>query len=300
MYAAKTISWSASSRVQERPDQLPGPQEGPREPAQVVPRGDREQGRQPVDPGRRRGWSAGKQIAWTPTCCRRSWWSSASTRCSTPSRSTTRCSADLRRRRARRAQTAVDPAGRRRDQVAGDGRRAWQGFRVDVEGTRPGPGSSSITASTAATSSPSRSSPRRAQVRPWQTTLRNVQRSMRTCRRRRPVEAYHLEVLPAPDGLERGGRPRLPDCTGVPDRVGIDGGEVAAAGGHEGHGPREDERARGVEQHQPRRSAFAMQSEEDGQARRQVPGDRGRVVPIGFTTTGGQKNPEPVVYEIRA
>ncbi len=179
------------------------------------------------------------------------------------------------------------------------------GFRVDVEGTRPEKVILHYSVDGGDFFAEQEFARGEHYYDPWQTTLRNVQRSMDYFLTGGDARSktYHLEVLPAPMVTNVALDLDFPDYTGVPDRVGVDGGEVRALEGTKVtvHA-RTNEPAASGNISLGKLGTFAMQSEGlegNGLVGKFVVTEDGSYH-IDFTTTGGQKNPEPVVYEIRA
>ena len=140
---------------------------------------------------------------------------------------------------------------------------------------------------------------------PWQTTLRNVQRSMDYYLTGGDARSktYHVEVLPAPMVTGVTVDLDFPEYTGVPDRVGVEGGEVRAIEGTKVtvHA-KTNEPASSGKLRLGKLGTFAMQKEGDDDKAlvgKFLVTENGQYH-VQFTTTDGQNNPEPVLYEIRA
>ncbi len=140
---------------------------------------------------------------------------------------------------------------------------------------------------------------------PWQTTLRNVQQSVDYYLKGGDAESlhYHLEVTPAPMVTSVSLDYKFPDYLGLPPRTDIEGGNVEAIEGtvvtvH-------------AQTNEPARSAslvFTKAKPEPmevlSENLRELVGrfkvEESGTYTIEFQTTGGQANPEPVVYDIVA
>ena len=140
---------------------------------------------------------------------------------------------------------------------------------------------------------------------PWQTQIRNVQQSLDYYVTGGDAESrhYRVKVLPAP--MVNGVRLdfTFPSYTGVPPRTGIEGGAIDAIEGtsvtvH-------------AKTNQPASSAmldlgkgksWAMEisSEDPQDLTGKILVDADGSYTIKFKTTGGQMNPDPVVYDVRA
>lgn len=140
---------------------------------------------------------------------------------------------------------------------------------------------------------------------PWQTTLRNVQRSIdyyltggdaRT-------NTFRVEVIPAPMVTAVAIDLDFPDYTGVPDRQGVEGGGVDAIEGTyvTVHAETSEPAISGT-LNLNKLGAFAMNPSPDDSKKLvgkfKVTADG--TYTIGFRTPTGQVNPEPVVYDVRA
>ncbi len=140
---------------------------------------------------------------------------------------------------------------------------------------------------------------------PWQTQLRNVQQNIEYYITGGDAESrrYRVKVLPAP--MVTGVKLDFvfPEYTGVPRRMGVDGGAVEAI---EGTSVVVHART-----NQPVQSA-TIDMGKDGTPTMEVSTEDPQEIKgefevksdgsytIKFVTTGGQRNPDPVVYDIRA
>ena len=179
------------------------------------------------------------------------------------------------------------------------------GFSVDVEGTRPEKVILHYSVDGGDFFAEQEFARGENRYDPWQTTLRNVQRSIDYYLTGGDARSktYHVEVLPAPMVTGVALDLDFPAYTGVPDRAGVEGGEVRAIEGttvtvH----ARTNQPASSGKLDLGKLGTFAMESEGEGQQ-----GLRGKFAvtedgsySVKFTTTGGQNNPEPVVYDIHA
>ncbi len=140
---------------------------------------------------------------------------------------------------------------------------------------------------------------------PWQFTMRNVQQSVDYYFTGGDAESlrYHLEVLPAPMVTAVTLDYEFPKYTGVPPRANIEGGNVEAIEGTivTVHAQTNDDArsayldfSKAENKHEPMEVSTANARELTGRFRVEDPGS----YTIKFTTTGGQPNPEPVVYDI--
>ncbi|MBV8381770.1 MAG: hypothetical protein JOZ63_04140, partial [Planctomycetaceae bacterium] len=178
-------------------------------------------------------------------------------------------------------------------------------FTVDVEGTSPPRVILHYSVDGGKFFAIQELAPGKDQYDPWQTTLRNVQESIEYYLTGGDAESlrYHLEVSPAPMVTSVSLDYRFPDYLGLPPRTDIGGGNVEAIEGtvvtvH----ARTNEPARSaslvftkakpepmeVASDDPRTLVGRFKVEESG------------TYTIKFQTTGGQANPEPVVYDILA
>ena len=178
-------------------------------------------------------------------------------------------------------------------------------FTVDVEGTSPPRVVLHYSVDGGKFFAIQELAPGKNQYDPWQTTLRNVQQSIEYYLTGGDAESlrYHLEVSPAPMVTSVSLDYRFPDYLGLPPRTDIEGGNVEAIEGtvvtvH----ARTNEPARSaslvftkakpepmeVASDDPRTLVGRFKVEESG------------TYTIKFQTTGGQANPEPVVYDILA
>ncbi len=140
----------------------------------------------------------------------------------------------------------------------------------------------------------------------WQTTLRNVQRSTDYYLTGGDARSktYHVEVLPAPMVTDVALDYDFPAYTGVPDRANVEGGNVDAIEGTivTVHARTSQPASLGRLNMGAKIGPLPMAPK---------PGDAQELIgkftvtadgayTITFTTTGGQSNPEPVVYDIKA
>jgi hypothetical protein len=178
-------------------------------------------------------------------------------------------------------------------------------FTVEVQGTRPERVVLHWSADGGKFFAAQELAPGRNYYDPWQFTMRNVQQSVVYSFTGGDAESlrYHLEVLPAPMVTAVALDYEFPTYTGVPPRANVEGGNVEAI-----EGTKVTIHARTNE---PARSAFLEFSKAQV---KQAPMEVSTANPrelvgrfnvkepgsytIKFTTTGGQPNPDPVVYDI--
>src|SRR5512135_451244 len=178
-------------------------------------------------------------------------------------------------------------------------------FTVEVQGTRPARVVLHWSVDGGKFFAAQELAPGRNYYDPWQFTMRNVQQGVDYYFTGGDAESlrYHLEVLPAPMVTAVALDYEFPSYTGVPPRANVEGGSIEAI-----EGTKVTVHARTNE---PARSAFLEFSKAQdkpapmevstadprelvGRFNVQEPGS----YTIKFTTTGGQPNPDPVVYDI--
>src|SRR5579864_5453043 len=178
-------------------------------------------------------------------------------------------------------------------------------FSVDVSGTRPKRVLLHYSTDGGLFYATAEFAPGRTTTTPWQTTLRNVQQNVDYYLTGGDAESikYHLEVLPAPMVTSVRLDYDFPAYTGIPRRSNIEGGNVEAL-----EGTRITVHA---QTNQPAQTGKLDFGKENTVSMDVTAGDpqqltgRFKVSETGsytikFTTTGGQANPDPVVYDIHA
>ena len=178
-------------------------------------------------------------------------------------------------------------------------------FSVDIQGTRPEKVLLHYSVDGGSFFAVKELAPGPNYYDPWQTTLRNVQQDVDYYLTGGDAESlrYHLEVLPAPMVTAVALEYDFPAYTGLARRVGIEGGHVEAI-----EGTLVTVRAR---TNQPARSGSLKFTKTAPAPMEVATSDPTELVgkfkvadsesyKIEFTNTGGQANPEPVVYSIEA
>ncbi len=185
--------------------------------------------------------------------------------------------------------------------VAGDN----VNFAVNVEGTRPRKVVMHYSVDGGKFFALKEFLPGRHMYDPWQVLMNNVQQSMDYYLTAGDAESlrYHLEVLPAPTVTSIALDLKFPDYTKVEPRLNVEGGHVEAIEGTE------------VTVHAKTNMPASMATlniVNDEAAAMEIASDDPTVLTgkfkveksgtytIKFRTTGGQLNPNPVVYEIFA
>ncbi|MDX2035948.1 MAG: hypothetical protein SFX72_04805, partial [Isosphaeraceae bacterium] len=146
--------------------------------------------------------------------------------------------------------------------------------------------------------------PGKVDFEPWRTTLRNVQRDLEYYLTANDAESrrHFVEVLPAPMVTAVSLDLDFPDYTKVPDRKAVESGHVDAVEGtlvtvraDTNQPPASGILDLGKVGQFPMHRVEGAEKRLEGQFRVTADGS----YTVKFTTADGQKNPDPVVYEIR-
>ena len=178
-------------------------------------------------------------------------------------------------------------------------------FTVEVEGTRPDHVVLHFSTDGGDFFAEQEVAPGKNYFDKWQTTLRNVQRSVdyymtggdaRT-------KTYHIEVVPAPLVTGVNLDYDFPEYTGVPDRKGVEGGNIDVIEGTivTVHAKTSEPALDGKLNITGKSSYNMMPKPDDSQeiVGKLLVAENGSYT-VTFRTTSLQPNPEPVVYEIAA
>ena len=179
-------------------------------------------------------------------------------------------------------------------------------FSVDIQGTRPGRVMLHYSVDGGKYFMTSEFAPGSNYYDPWQTTLKDVRQSMDYYLTGGDAESlrYHIEVLPAPMVTAVSLDYLFPPYTGVPPRKNVAGGNVEAIEG--------TQITVTAHTNEPAVSAYIdfSKGQENSNPRMEVSESDPRLLvgtftvnesgsyTIKFKTTGGQVNPDPVVYTI--
>ncbi|MCA1685699.1 MAG: DUF4175 domain-containing protein, partial [Planctomycetia bacterium] len=182
-------------------------------------------------------------------------------------------------------------------------------FTVETQGTRPGRVILHYSVDGGKYYMRSEFAPGANYYDPWQTTLKDVRQSLDYYLTGGDAESlkYHLKVLPAPMVTAVSVDYEFPAYTGVPPRKDVEGGEIEAI-----EGTRVTVKARTNEPAVSAYFDFISKGQQNKNPRMEVSETDPRLLvgtfevqdsgtyTIKFKTTGGQVNPDPVVYDIKA